>query len=75
MSSWNLNKQNEVSLITKIDDTTTSGTTYIGKAVPGSSESAAVWQITKITDTEILFAKGDDLFDKQWSQRTTYTYK
>lgn len=62
-------------LITRIDETSTAGTTYIGKALPASLTTEEVWQIQKITDTEITYAKGTPLFDKQWSLRTTYEYK
>ena len=74
MSSKIVPTDKEPSYIIKIDETSTPNTTYIGKALPGTLTTEASWQIQKITDTEILFASGTSLFDKQWSQRTTYTY-
>ena len=51
---------------------------YIGKAVPGSVESAAVWQCQKIEkiglDETITWADGDDNFDNVATDLTTLTY-
>jgi len=53
-------------------------TTYVGSAIPGSSQSALVWQITRIDKvgqtTRVLFAESSNLFDKAWSLRGTYVY-
>jgi len=55
---------------------------YIGKAAPGSAESAAVWQIQKLTYTngavtEINFADGSPAFCKSWTLRSSggYVYR
>lgn len=59
----------------EVDDTTA----YRGEAAPGSSESASVWRIQRITfgadgDVTRQWADGDAEFDNQWSQRTTLSY-
>lgn len=74
MASKNSNKENVPKYILRIDRTSEEGVTYLGRALPGSSETGLVWQIQKLTDSYLLFAKGNDLFDKQWSERTNYTY-
>jgi hypothetical protein len=52
--------------------------TYVGSAIPGSSQSALVWQITRIDKvgqtTRVLFAGSSNLFDKAWTLRGTYVY-
>lgn len=62
----------------RIDETSVSGKTYIGKAVPNSAENAPVWQIKVIDETgseiEILFADGDANFDNKWSDHLTLNY-
>lgn len=54
---------------------------YIGLATPGTAESAAAWQIKQFTlsgplpvVTDILFASGNILFDKNWDARTSGPY-
>lgn len=53
---------------------------YVGEAKLGSSQSAAVWRIKKITydadnnPTDVNWASGTSEFDKKWGDRTTYTY-
>lgn len=51
---------------------------YKGDAVPGSSHSAAVWRIKKLTfvgeDFSERYANGTSLYDKVWSNRASYTY-
>jgi len=37
--------------ILNLDETSTAGALYVGKALPGSSASEPVWQIKKVTDT------------------------
>lgn len=53
-------------------------TTYIGKAVVGSSESSAVWRIKRLVETgpdmAITFADGDANFNNIWNDRLTITY-
>lgn len=53
---------------------------YIGYAAPGTLTSATDWQIRKITVdgsgniTDIKFADGTAGFDKEYDERTGYTY-
>lgn len=50
---------------------------YIGYAIPLSSVSLAVWKIKKINTNNpisIYYADGSTLYNKQWSDRTTYSY-
>ena len=54
--------------------------TYVGYAVPGSSEDEAKWQIRKFEyDASgnliaVKFANGTIGFDKIWNNRTSYDY-
>ena len=54
--------------------------TYVGYAVPGSSEDEAKWQIRKFEyDASgnliaVKFAEGTVGFDKIWNNRASYTY-
>ena len=65
-----------------IDERDQGDTIYIGKADPGELESAATWQIQKVTftrngaltETEIRFADNDTNFDNIWDDRTTLDY-
>ncbi len=74
MASKNINKENIPNFILKIDTTSEAGVIYIGTALPGSSNNDNVWQIQKFDGTSLLFAKGNDLFDKSWADRTSYSY-
>lgn len=57
------------------DTTTTPGSTYIGKAAPGSSESDPVWQIQKVVgDTSGIYADGDAEFNNVWADRASLSY-
>lgn len=52
---------------------------YRGEAAVGSSETDLVWRIRKIVvagDGDIMetWAGGSAVFNKQWSQRTSYNY-
>lgn len=50
---------------------------YIGYAIPLSSVSLAVWKIKKINTNNpisIYYADGSTLYNKQWSDRTSYSY-
>lgn len=58
----------------KLDDSSTVGATYVGKSDPGGVVSDPVWQIIKLTDTEVEFAEGSDSFNKVWNDRLTYSY-
>lgn len=52
--------------------------TYIGKAEPGSAESAPVWQIKRITisgtETITTWADGDVQFNNVWDLRASISY-
>lgn len=52
---------------------------YVGEAVPGSSEDAAVWRIQYIeysgsNPTSIKWANGTEKFTNKWSERASYGY-
>lgn len=55
-----------------------SGITYIGFAVPGASQTEAVWAIQKIDEssnpTSIKWSGGTLSKDYKWSERTGLTY-
>lgn len=56
-----------------------SGITYIGKAKPGSSTSAPVWQIMKLDESSapdfaLTWADGNGLFDNVWANRASLSY-
>lgn len=60
---------------TRIDDTSTAGIIYIGNAVIGSLDNAAVWQIKRL-DTNTLaldkkWAMGSASFTNKWTERVT----
>jgi hypothetical protein len=68
-------------LVQKVDDTTTSGYLYLGKAIPGSDDATgtakAIWQIVRFNTTtgDKGFADSSVFFNKVWDDRDTYTYK
>ncbi len=53
---------------------------YFGRCLPGVLDSAAGWQIKKITYfasgnvASEMTANGTQTFDKVWDDRATYTY-
>lgn len=51
---------------------------YVGKAAPGSADSASVWQIKRVTivgdSVHIEWANGDSLFDNVWDNRENLSY-
>lgn len=53
---------------------------YVGSAEPSTATSSSNWQIKKITydannnPTAVEWADGNDSFDNEWDERTTYTY-
>lgn len=59
-------------------DTSTTGTYYVGEAVPNSATSSALWRISKVavssTLTTVKFADGNDNFDGIWDDRASYSY-
>jgi hypothetical protein len=69
-----------VAYATRIDDASQTNVTYIGKALPGSATSGAVWQIQKIDETQspettiITFADGNANFDNVWTNRLLLSY-
>jgi hypothetical protein len=63
---------------TRLDDTTTTDTTYIGKASIGSNTSEEAWQIAKLDTSSGLvktWADGDALFNNIWDDRASLTYQ
>lgn len=61
----------------RLDDTSTTNVTYVGKATIASSTSSAVWQVQKIDETTgmvITWADGNSSFDNIWNNRTSLTY-
>lgn len=63
--------------LTICDDPGT-GTSYVGQAAFGSATSAAVWRISRMTDsgslTTIEYADGDVSFDNIWDNRAALSY-
>lgn len=62
------------SLATRIDDATTAGVTYIGKAAIGAQTDDPVWQITKLETSSGLiktWAGGSDSYSFIWDDRAT----
>jgi hypothetical protein len=51
---------------------------YVGKAVVGSVDANAVWQIVRYTQTGVIlkseYANGAEAFNQIWNDRTTLTY-
>jgi hypothetical protein len=64
-------------LAVRIDDTTTTDVTYIGKALIGTATSAATWQISKLDTASGMiktWADGDGLFNNIWDNRSSLSY-
>jgi len=62
---------------TKIDDTTTAGVIYIGKAAVGSSAASAVWQIKKLDTNTLALDKtwaDSGAFTQVWDNRASLSY-
>jgi hypothetical protein len=81
--SWNLQGNiNEVAQTTRsdtIDPEIFPEVTYRGDALPGTTEAAALWRVTRFTlqsdgDTEVLYADGNDSFDNIWDNRLSLSY-
>lgn len=69
----------EEGLLTLIREHSTDPTiSYVGKAVPGTATSSALWQIKRIiaaaNDVTIEFAGSDDKFDNIFDDRESLTY-
>lgn len=61
----------------QIDDTSTSGVTYLGKSAPGTATSSANWKIAKIdtnTGTTMKWADSGK-FSQVWDNRLSLTYE
>jgi len=60
--------------ITKYDDNDTY--TYVGKAVPGTATSDALWSIKRITNSTGDITWADSTFEylKIWDNRASYSY-
>lgn len=60
-----------------IDKVSTSGITYIGEAIPGTTQSATSWRIFILdkttTTTQKKWASNGD-FSNAWTNRTSLTY-
>lgn len=64
-------------LAVRLDDATTPGITYVGKAPLGATPSASVWQIAKLDTSSGLiktWADADALYDNVWNNRASLTY-
>jgi hypothetical protein len=60
-------------------DASTPTLAYLGKAYPGAADSAASWQIQKLTfgidgDVTITWADGNAAFDNVWDDRASLSY-
>ena len=62
---------------TRLDEASAT-VTYVGKALPGTASSAALWQIFRMTessgDLTIEYADGDDNFDNVYDSRAGLSY-
>ncbi len=52
---------------------------YIGEAKAGTADGATKWRIRKLaygtsSATSVKWASGTAEFDKEWDERTSYTY-
>jgi hypothetical protein len=64
---------------TRVDDVSTAGVTYVGKAAVGALTSSAVWQIQKIDETgspvsAVITWAGGANFNQIWSDRLSIGY-
>jgi hypothetical protein len=61
----------------RLNDTGT-GTVYVGEAPIGSAEGDSVWRIKKVltvgSDMSILWADGNELFNKAWAGHAGLSY-
>lgn len=64
----------------RLDDTSTVGITYVGKATIGTATSSALWQIRKIDETGtpvtmvVTWADGNANYDNVWDNRLSLSY-
>ena len=65
-------------VIIKLDETTTFNVVYVGRALPGSDDADAVWEIRRIdkrvSPITILRADGNGEFDNVWDDRDSLSY-
>lgn len=76
-NALDINLINTFQYALRLDDTSTSNVTYIGKSIPGTSNASAVWQIQKMDETTgivITWADGNSNFDNIWNNRTSLSY-
>lgn len=62
---------------TRLDKTSTTNVTYVGKATPGTAAASATWQIMKMDktgDLVITYADGNASFDNVWNDRVGLAY-
>ncbi len=67
----------DLSQAVRIDDVSTPGFTYIGKALVGTQNSADTWQISRLATSSGLvktWADGDSGFNNIWDNRVTINY-
>lgn len=80
-SKWVNTPLEEISMpeYTTLIDEVDATTTYIGYALPGTSQSVEEWRIKRISVdgdiTEIEYAGGSKDFVNNWDERDTYTYE
>jgi hypothetical protein len=62
---------------TRVDEAS-STVTYIGKAVPGTTNAASLWQISRLTQSGSVlsseYANGSDAFNQVWNDRASLSY-
>ena len=67
----------DMSLTTRLDEVSATAT-YIGRAAPGSSETAPVWQLKLLETTNTVLAvkypNGVNNFNSVWADRALYQY-
>jgi hypothetical protein len=70
------NKTMEANVTTRwAVDSTDSGLTYVGTAIPGSLTSASVWCISVVDNSgQELFADGKPFFNQEWDERENLDY-
>lgn len=53
---------------------------YVGYAIPGTAESAAMWRIARITSdaddnpVKVEWADGNEAYDNVWADRAVLSY-
>lgn len=65
----------DLPLTVLVDTTTTPGVTYIGSAPPGTSQSAAAWQVKQISSNgSVTWGASTGAFINVWANRASLTY-